>query len=320
MHRPSWFIDGQVVVSNAQTCGINKDGEELYIVDLKTGEHAGELDDRLRSDVRRVLKGAPSATVQWVSLEEIARTQIVVPTYYDTRADQWFDAHMEIAWPDFKTATLGELQARHELTILRGHGSPAAHLRTGNVPYIKVSDLRAGQVNINPTNRISEDLARQYWKDTHSGLLPFDLITPARTSKNIGDMAVLMPGQERIVCTKEVLIFRPGDEANFDSFYLLWAMSLKIVRDQWQRIVFMQTNREDTGDRYLEIRIPVPPSQARAKKVSRAFSDYYQGIAKLRGDFLRYLAEDKDHHVFLASSAADEASVDVDDDEVDVLR
>ncbi|MFI5003761.1 MAG: hypothetical protein ACHQE6_01985 [Solirubrobacterales bacterium] len=321
MHRPSWFIDGQVVVSNAQTCGINKDGEELYIVDPRTGEHTGEFDDQLGSDVRRVLEGAPSSTVQWVALEEIERTRIVVPTYYDTRANQWFDAYMEIAWPDFTTATLGELQARQELTILRGHGSPAAHLRTGNVPYIKVSDLRAGQVNINPTNRISEDLARQYWKDTDSGLRPFDLITPARTSKNIGDMAVLMPGQERIVCTKEVLILRPGVAASFNSFYLLWAMSLKIVRDQWQRIVFMQTNREDTGDRYLEIRIPVPPTSKRAGEVSRAFSNYYQGIAKIRKEFLKYLGEDKDHHIFLASSAADEVSVDValDDDENDPL-
>jgi len=308
MHRPSWFVDGQVLISNASTCGINKDGEELYEVDAATGEHTNQLNDQLREDVRRVLGGLPSETVQWVPVETMYRAGIAVPAYYDMRFDQWFDSHAEIVWPDFRIATLGELQAHDELTVLHGHGSPAAHLRTGTIPYIKVSDLRAGQVNINPTNRISEDVARRYWKGEDSGLRPFDLITPARTSKNIGDIVVLMPGQERIVCTKEVLIFRPGAAANFDSFYLLWAMSLKIIRDQWRRLVFMQTNREDVGNRYQEIRILIPPTQTRADEVSRAFRDYYQGMAKLRNRFLNYLAEDKQHHVFLASSVADEVT------------
>jgi hypothetical protein len=101
-----------------------------------------------------------------------------------------------------------------------------------------------------------------FWK--LSGINAFDLVSPERTSKNIGDFCVVMPGQEQVVMTKEVIVLRPGPKANFDAFYLLWAMTLKIVRDQWKRVIFMQTNREDVGKRYLEIRVPIPPSAERA--------------------------------------------------------
>jgi type I restriction enzyme M protein len=193
---------------------------------------------------------------------------------------------------------------------MNGHGSPSADFRTGHIPYIKVSDLRAGQININPTNRVSDVVAARFWKDGDSGLRAYDLLTPVRTSKNIGEFAVLMPGQERVVLTKEVLVLRPGDNAVFDSFYLLWAMTLKAVRRQWNRIVFMQTNREDVGRRYDEIRIPIPPDKETADACSAAFREYYLGIQRLRGNFLDYLKDDGRHYIFMSSAPAIEEDPD----------
>lgn len=56
----------------------------------------------------------------------------------------------------------------------------------------------------------------------------------------------------------------------------------------------MQTNREDVGDRYLEIEIPVPPSREEADRVSVHFRNYYLAIATARaelGDYLRSSGE-----------------------------
>jgi len=310
MHRPSWFKDGQVVVSFAPTAGINKDGEELYVVDSETGKRTGRINDRLARDVDAILAGERSETVQWVDAAVVRQTGIAVPVYYDQRTVADYEAELERAWPDFESVSLGELIDRDELTVTGGHGSPSADMRTGTIPYIKVSDLRAGQVNINPTNRVSEIVARRYWHGPDSGLRPYDLITPARTSKNIGDVAVLMPGQERMVLTKEMLVMRPGPRRAFDPFYLLWAMSLKIVRRQWQRIVFMQTNREDTGQRYREIQIPLAPTRDRRDEIAKPFRIYYESTAKLREEFLAHLSQDEHHHVFLASvEAAEEEAV-----------
>jgi type I restriction enzyme M protein len=168
-----------------------------------------------------------------------------------------------------------------------------------------VSDLRAGLLNINPTNRIPLSVARSFWQGDTSGLQPFDLVCPERTSKNIGDFCVLMPGQERVVMTKEIIVIRPGPNASFDAFYLLWALTLKIVRDQWRRVIFMQTNREDVGKRYLEIEIPVAPTAQRAAEVSKAFRDYYKSLAEARKNLVDYLHSDHAHHFFVSGAEAD---------------
>lgn len=304
MHRPSWFKNNQVAISYASTVGINKDGETLYVIDPMTGKPTSEINDRLAVDVEAVVTGGESESLEWVDAAIIEESGIAVPVYYDQRSIESYEAELKATWPGFRTVTLGNLMDSEQLTVMGGHGSPSADVRTGTVPYIKVSDLRAGQVNINPTNRVSEVVARRFWKGPDSGLKAFDLITPARTSKNIGDIAVLMPGQERVVLTKEMLVMRPGPAADFDPFYFLWAMSLKAVRRQWQRIVFMQTNREDTGQRYREISIPMAPDRAQRDAVAEPFKTYYEGAAALRKNFLAYLTEDEHHHVFLASVAA----------------
>ncbi|WP_255315503.1 recombinase family protein [Trueperella pecoris] len=189
----------------------------------------------------------------------------------------------------FTVKTLGELIKQGLILKKAGHGSPSADRRGGHISYIKVSDIRAGQVNINPSNLVPTIVAEKFWRGSSSGLKAFDLITPIRASKNIGEFAVLMPGQEEVVLTKEMLILRAAPKAPVDNFYLLWALSLRVVRQQWDRVVLMQTNREDVGLRYLEIEIPWPDTEDRGAEVSVAFRDYYRGIDALRQTFLNHL-------------------------------
>lgn len=302
VHRPEWFKDGHVFVSYAETVGINKDGNNLYIVDSLTGQRTEDIDDKVTADIDALTsKGGSTATSRWVPATDF---RLAVPTYYDDRYTKALgDLLRQPGFESFEVKTLGELVKTHMVVKRAGHGSPSADMRNGTVPYIKVSDIRAGQVNINPSNLVPNVIAERFWKDKRSGLEPFDLITPVRSSKNIGEFAVMMPGQEQVVLTKEMLILRADPKSGIDNFYLLWALSLKVVRDQWKRLVFMQTNREDVGDRYLEVEIPWPTDVSTANALSQNFRDYYIGMETLRTKFVDSLDQDNLHHVFLGSSA-----------------
>lgn len=59
-----------------------------------------------------------------------------------------------------------------------------------------------------------------------------------------------------------MLVLHAAAGAEFDNFYLLWATSLKVVRKQWDRIVFTQTNREDVGTHFRQLRVPVATTRA----------------------------------------------------------
>lgn len=77
----------------------------------------------------------------------------------------------------------------------------------------------------------------------------------------------------------------------FVFFYIAWALMLEPVNAQWGRVVFMQTNREDLGDRWKEISIPVPSSRAEADSLSGSTRDYYEGLARLKSEHQRSLEE-----------------------------
>lgn len=324
IRKPSWFSSETVMVSTAPTCGLTKGGRLLPIVDPSTGKRVQEIDpetgaavdavdDKLKADANALANGESTDTLNFIPTAEID-LRCAVPAYYDHRyRDQFNEAMKAQQFSGFRSGSIGDLIKQGVLTVRGGHGSPSQDERIGDVPYIKVSDLRAGLVNINPTNRIPLSVAKKFWRGQNSGLKAFDLVCPERTSKNIGDFCILLPGQERVVMTKEVIVLRPGPKANFDPFYLLWALSLKVVRDQWRRVIFMQTNREDVGKRYLEILLPVPPTPERAKAISEAFRIYYQTLATARSALSDYLNEEKQHHFFV--SGAEELTPVLDDGE-----
>lgn len=323
MHRPNWFSDEHVMVSTAPTCGLSKKGrlrrmidpatgERQRVMDHETGEMVNQIDDQLLEDMK-ILKAAKgnmksinqsrSETLRFVPNESV-ELRCAVPIYYDKRLLRHFWAELEKPFfKGFEPKNLGTLREEGLITIRGGHGSPSQEERVGDVPYIKVSDLRAGLVNINPTNRVPRAVAQRFWHSGNSGLKAFDLLCPERTSKNIGDFCVLLPGQEQVLCTKEIIVLRPGPSANFDPFYLLWAMTLKVVRDQWSRVIFMQTNREDVGKRYYEIEIPVPPSREVADEVSKAFRHYYTNLAESRRLMQEYLTQCRHAHHFFVGTA-----------------
>lgn len=308
--RPGWFRNDAVMISTAPTCGISKaggllpkfdpsTGRKVEVIDKVTGSVTEEVDDQLLDDMIALKKGVSTPTLQFVDRADVSLRH-AVPIYYDDRYHQAFaEALNSPLFDGFTSASLGELLRDGRIVVRGGHGSAPKDLRVGEVPYIKVSDLRAGLVNINPTNRVPLKYAEGVWRGPDSGLQAFDLLSPERASRNIGDFCMLMAGQEHVLLTKEIIVLRAGEEANFDQFYLLWAMTLKVVREQWHRIVFMQTNREDVGKRYLEIEIPLAPSAERAAEVSEPFRTYFQGVAEHRKALRRYLRAG-DHHFFLS--------------------
>lgn len=306
-HRPSWFKNGKVVISSARKCGINKEGLDAVVIDAARDV---QVEDELYADAVAIREGKSSPTTRVVPLADVISPWRAVPTHFDPLPAATFRSTRGKLWPDWSEKSIGELIDLGWVIRRFGHDSPTMDERGGTIPYIKVSDLRAGLVNINAVNMVSEAVARRLWGGPDSGLQALDLLSPERASSNIGEFCMLMPGQERVVLTREVILLRVTPHAPFDAFYLLWALSLEIVRNQWKRVIFMQTNREDVGDRYREILLPIPPDKKEARNVSKEFRAYYTGLSRLRTHFAEYLSNEGLHHFSLtvAAPVPDEAT------------
>ena len=281
---PSWFKDGWVWVSNAPTIGLNKDGLDLFVVD-ENGNRTEEIDDKAIIDIRALMSGKTTPTADYIKAEPMAKSYVAIPTFSGNKSESLLESKVKDKLPGFTMRTLGSLIDDGIITVRGGHGSPSADVRTGDIPYIKVVDLRAGRVNPNSTNMVPEAIAQKFWNGTNSGIKAWEIATPSRASKNIGEPCMVMPGQERMVFTKEILLFSVSPDAPIDPFYLFWAMRLQDVQSQWQRVIFMQTNREDLGDRYRLIEIPYTDNREDAAAVSKGYREYFRGLEALQQQF-----------------------------------
>ena len=294
------FEHDLVTFLNPQTCGIYKNGSDRYVVDAG-GNRTDKIDNELL-DAAMEYSNQPQKFPQ-IPISQIYQNDILVPSYYDCKIETEFQALLKDN--DLEPISIGQLCDDGYLTVLPGHGSPSNDLRNGSVPYVKVSDIRNLRVNVNPTNLIPLDLAKKFWRTPSgtSNLQPWDLLSPSRASSNIGEFAILMPGEEQIVLTKEVFVFRiQKNDQGYTPFYLLWALSLAAVRNQWRRITLMQTNREDVGSRYREIKIPKPKSVKWAHAVSAPFQKYFEGIANGKQQFVEETSGDGFHYIATVSA------------------
>ncbi|MDO4545807.1 MAG: N-6 DNA methylase [Bacillota bacterium] len=296
----------EVSFLNPQSCGIYKNGSVRYKVD-SAGRRTSEIDNELSAMADEYRKGNAQYKV---GLATAYAKDVLVPQYYDFIYLDGFRRLQERH--GFSAISLGELMDSGLITITGGHGSPSNDLRNGSIPYVKVSDIRNLRINVNPTNLIALELAQRFWRtdDGRSNLRGWDLISPNRASSNIGEFAILIPGEEQIVLTKEVFVLRVmANSQGYDPFYLLWSLSLKEVRNQWRRVTLMQTNREDVGNRFREILIPVPKSPEWAYSVSKAFREYFLTVASSKEHFIRSTGDDQFDYI-ASVSAFSETSTD----------
>lgn len=279
----------KVIFLNPRTCGIYKSGGVRYKTDPATGKRTEEIDNQLIEAVDSYISGEGSDCQFEVESKEVFKREVIVPTYYDER----YNNGIQEVLGDLSVEgiTIGELLDEGIISVRGGHGSPGNDQRSGHVPYIKVSDIRAMRMNVNPTNLVSRQVAERFWRGEESGLAPWDVLTPNRASSNIGEFAIVLPGEEEVVITKEVFIFRIEKSSTWTPFYLFWALCLGAVRDQWRRIALMQTNREDCGRRHREIILPEPKSKAWAEKSSQGFKDYFEAISTAKASFTSDLAK-----------------------------
>ena len=280
-------LEALVLFLNPHTCGIGPDGKDIP-------------DNELWEHVLLSKKGELPPGAVRVRLGEVYRRGVLVPRYYDPRYEEPLNRLLEEK--GLEGVSLGELVEKGFLEYRFGHGSPDRLNRRGEVPYIKVSDLRAGRVNVNPTNLVPREVARRLWRGEESGLRAWDLLTPIRASSNIGEFAVLLPGEEERVLTKEVLVLRStegGEREGYTPFYLFWALSLRAVRESWRRVTLMQTNREDVGDYWKEVRIPKPKSPSWAEEVSRPIREYLEGLVQAQRGLLGLKTQEEEGFTFV---------------------
>lgn len=274
----------QVICSHPETLGFDKRGKTL------NNFNTGEIDDEMSEAVEYITKNIspPKGKERlffhvWQSdliKHRTLSTQYLLTEYRRSEIEQLAQSM------DADLVSLGQLVEEGSIAVSYGHGSPSPrHHGVGTVPYIKVIHLKNWRINADPNYFVPQNIAEEFWGFNHKQpkdqrIQAWDLLTPTRASKNIGHFSVVMPWQTNLVLTKEIMVLRvlASNTRGVTPFLLQGLFSLKQVVDQYDSLVLMQTNREDLGNRWKEVLIPIPRAEETSGRIANAIKNYFVAI------------------------------------------
>lgn len=152
-------------------------------------------------------------------------------------------------------ATIGSLLKEGKLTIRKGHEVGSDAYGTGDVPFIRTSDITNFEISVDPTKSVSEEVFARFARQ--QGLRPGDILMVVDGRYRIGATAILGASNCRAVVQSHLRIIRVTQPSAVTPYALVLALSLPSVKLRLRDLVFVQSTLGTLGSRLLELEIPL---------------------------------------------------------------
>ena len=266
----------------AKTCGHDKRGKMVFRPD-------GTADDEI-AEVAAVYHGKKKPKVSRLGFRKrLADMEpyYLVPRYYSPEVT---DALSSFAGQtQARLVAVGDLIAEGALKIGKGHEIGSTAYGTGEIPFIRTSDIANLEITHDPTFGVSEDIYEEY--AAKQQLRPLDILFVNDGRYRIGQVCMLTEFDIRIVIQSHFRVIRSLDHKTLDPFLLLYLFRHPVVRLQVEAKTFIQSTIATLGPRLKELILPVPQDLG---KLRETVSKLRHGIlerARLRAE-LRELEAD----------------------------
>lgn len=199
----------------------------------------------------------------------------LVPRYYDQRLSD--EVANDASRLGSRVLTIGDLVSEGLISVTKGHEVGSEAYGTGDVPFIRTSDIHNFEISHDPTNCVSDQLFEEYKKVQN--LKAGDIVMVVDGRYKIGRCAILHEFNRRCIVQSHLRIISVSSKAEFSPYSLLFGLSLPSVQREVRRLVFIQSTLGSLGSRIAEIRLPDPRSSERWGETVTRFAEAIKGRA-----------------------------------------
>lgn len=257
--------DSRVWFSQAKTCGHDRRG--------RTHSQSGESlpDDFI--EIGKTWHRKEDPDTPWVL--DTPENGLYIPRYYVNRSSK--------KQPAGEFVTLGELIDSGHLSIRSGHEVGSEAYGSGDIPYVRTSDINNFEISSDPTNSVSEEVYGRY--NRQENLQPGDILFIADGRYRIGKTAMITEHNAKCVVQSHIDILTLSENAPLTPYELIYLINSQDVQSQIGNLVFISSTLGTIGSRIRELRIPLPE---RDEKWT-ATIDRFEGLLKGRASMLAEL-------------------------------
>lgn len=178
--------------------------------------------------------------------------------------------------------TIGQLINEGVLEVSTGHEVGKLAYGTGNIPFVRTSDISNWEIKSDPKHLLSEEIYNSLAakQDVHEG----DILMVKDGSYLIGTCAMITKYDTKIVYQSHLYKIRVKDrnKYNLNKYYLLGVLSSDYLRQQISSNTYSQDIINSLGDRLKNLIIPIALDPYKIKTVAKMIKSSIDGSVKAR--------------------------------------
>lgn len=179
---------------------------------------------------------------------------VLAPRYYNPEVDSTLDTLKDT----HELITVGDMVKNKILEIKRGDEIGGMNYGSGNIPFVRTSDISNWEVKIDPKQGVSEEVYNQY--KSKQDVQENDLLMVKDGTYLIGTCAIITKYDKKILYQSHLYKIRVIDRTKLSPFLLLAILSSDPVQQQIKSKRFTQDIIDSLGNRINEIVLPIPKS------------------------------------------------------------
>ncbi len=202
--------------------------------------------------------------------------QIFIPKYYDPELKKELSALSS----SHDLLSVGELIDTNVLSVQTGHEIGKMAYGTGNIPFVRTSDITNWEIKTIPKQGVSEDIFQLYAKkeDVQAG----DILLVRDGTYLIGTNCIITAMDIPMVFQSHILKFRVNNQGLLNPYLLFLAFNNELVQRQIKNIQFTADIIDTIGNRYREIILPIPKDENHRNQLTSAICEALETRVKYK--------------------------------------
>ncbi len=243
-----------VFMAEAKWCGHDSRGNSIPHNDLPL---------TLENYKSRSSGGKGSTHLGYLIKDNDIKDNILAPRYYNPESLKLMD-QLRIT---HDIISVSDLVKEGVISFSTGNEVGKLAYGTGNIPFIRTSDISNWEVKLDPKHRVSEEFYRTFAskQDVKEG----DILMVRDGTYLIGSCAYISKYDEKIVYQSHLYKIRVHKKEIISPFLLLALLSCDPVIMQIKSKRFTQDIIDTLGKRVNELLLPIPKSKAHKERIEK---------------------------------------------------
>jgi hypothetical protein len=190
----------------------------------------------------------------WILSDKI-RGKVFIPKYYNPE----IDARLEELRTTHDLLSMRELLEAGVLSSDTGHEIGKNAYGTGDIPFVRTSDIANWEIKTAPKQGVSKDIYEEY--STDQDVQEGDILVVRDGTYLIGTNCFVTKVDKELVYQSHLLKLRVNRKAALDPHLLFLALNSRIVQNQFRSFQFTADIIDTIGARFFDTILAIPRAE-----------------------------------------------------------